>query len=508
MNRVLLIILDGFGEGREYPGNAIYRAKKPTLDGLRKRYPWTLLKASDNAVGVPEGTQGGSEIGHVTLGAGRRVWQPLEKINRAIASGDFFTHQFFVEACSRVKKSTKAALHLIGMISDQGVHSHIEHLFALLRLAKKEQVPKVFIHAIADGRDVPEKSAREFIERIEKFIEFEGLQHIVSLATIIGRFFAMDRDENWDRTKQAYDLYTRGIGSTESNAQEAIAKAYAAGLESDYYLKPIHLDPHGTIQDKDAVIFWNFRTDRTRQLTYCFTGEQKIAFTPEKTVRPYFVCMGPYSEKAPIAFPAAKIANNLGQIIAHYGLKQLRIAETEKYAHVTYFFNSQVDEATANEDRMLIHSPKTPSYADKPEMSAQEITKRLLPILDTHAYDFILLNFANTDLVAHSGHLDATIKAVEVVDSCLAEILKHAHGYTILITGDHGNAEFMIYDNGEPCPSHTTNPVPFIVVSETQAVALKNPKKLGGELSDVAPTVLQLLGIEKPVEMTGESLLK
>lgn len=513
MNKALLIILDGFGEGKAYSGNAITLAETPVITGLKAKYPWTILKASGEAVGIPAGMQGGSEVGHYTIGAGRIVFQPLEEINRAIKDGSFFKEAPLLEACKRVNKAEKAALHLIGMISDQGVHSHINHLFALLELAKREKVFKVYIHAITDGRDVPERSAGGFIKQIQAKIAELGMEKNARIATIIGRYFAMDRDTNWDRVEKAYNLYTLGEGVREADPLKAIENAYKRGIKTDYYIDPIILDEHGIIKDKDAVIFWNYRSDRSRQLTWAFTGETDpktghgIKFKEKKIVRPYFVCMGPFSETAPVLFHTPAIKNNLGEVISKLGLKQFRIAETEKYAHVTFFFNSQVEEPLPSEDRLMIHSPKCPSYAEKPEMSAREITKALLPKLDLQKYALIVLNFANCDLVGHSGDLKASIKAVETVDECLGKIVPAAlkNDYIIAITGDHGNAEYKIYEkNGEPCPSHTTNPVPFIIIGK----GIENTKLAPeGGLQNVSPTLLRLMNIKKPVEMTGKSLL-
>lgn len=497
MNKVLLIILDGYGEGKKYPGNAITLAKTPTLTELRKRYPWTLLKASGKAVGVPKGTQGGSEIGHFTIGAGRIVFQSLEEINRSIRNKSFFKKPALIKAFKYPR------IHLLGMISDQGVHSHINHLFTLLEFAKKQGRKEIFIHAITDGRDVPERSAINFIKNIQSEIKRLHMEDTARIATIIGRYYSMDRDSNWNRTKKAYDLLTLGAGTHGKNPIEAIKNAYSRGAETDYYIDPIILDKNGLIKNKDAVIFWNYRSDRSRQLTYLFTGEANLK--TGKTVRPFFVCIGPFSEKAPVVFPTPIVKNNLGEVISKNGLRQLRIAETEKYAHVTYFLNSQIEKPSAKEDRILIPSPKCPSYAVKPEMSAQKITDALLPKLKSKKYQFIALNFANCDLVGHSGNLQATIKAVETVDSCLGRIVPEAlkNEYCVLITGDHGNAEYMIYEkNGEECPSHTTNPVPFIVAGEYKKV------KDSGELKDIAPTILEVMGIKQPEEMTGKSLVK
>lgn len=512
MKNVLLIILDGFGEGKAYPGNAVHLAKTPILTELRKKYPWTLLKASGKAVGIPEGTQGGSEVGHFTIGAGRVIFQSLGEINRSIADESFFEKKSLRLACERVKKGDKSALHLLGMISDQGVHSDIRHLFALLELAKREKVSPVFIHAITDGRDVPEQCAAKYIQQIQNKIRELGLEKVAKIATIVGRYYAMDRDSNWDRIKAAYDLYTRGVGIKETDPISAIEHAYKRGIETDYYIDPIVIASpdaqsgrSNLIQEKDSVIFWNFRTDRARQLTRAFTGES----------RPFFVCFGPYSEKAPVVFPTPIVKNNLGAVISRAGLKQFRIAETEKYAHVTYFFNSQIEVPFPGEDRLMIDSKKCHSYAEKPEMSAREITDALLLRLAKQDYSLIVLNFANCDLVGHSGDLKASIKAVEVIDECVGRIIPIAqkNGYVTLITGDHGNVEYKIYEeNGQPCPSHTMNPVPCIVIA-----SLSNHEKrtirqahgdIGGELQDIAPTILEIMGIPKPKEMTGVSLLK
>lgn len=514
-SKVLLIILDGFGEGKDYEGNAVTQAKTPTITALKKNYPWTTLLASGEAVGIPAGTQGGSEVGHFTIGAGRIVYQSLEEINRAIRDESFFAKEAFVEACNRVKRSSAtgkdSALHLLGMISDQGVHSDIRHLFALLELAKRENVEKVYIHAITDGRDVPEKSADGFIKQIQDKIA--ELKSPAKIATLCGRYFAMDRDNNWDRTEKAYDLYTLGTGVKEKDSVVAIKNAYKHGAESDYYIEPVVLEENGIIKDEDSVIFWNYRSDRARQLTWVFTGESDpktghtVGFKSKKTVHPFFVCMGPFSDTAPVVFHTPIVKNNLGEMVSKAGLKQLRIAETEKYPHVTFFFNSQIEEPYQGEERMMIDSAKVPSYAQKPEMSASEITKTLLEKLPTNNYALIVLNFANCDLVGHSGDLKATIKAVEIVDACLGQVIPVAlnNGYTIFVTADHGNAEHKIYEgNHEECPSHSTNPVPFIYVAPN---ADKTKLREGGTLKDIAPTVLQVLRIKKPDEMTGVSLV-
>lgn len=493
--RVLLCVLDGFGEGVDYEGNAITRAKAPFIRKLKEEYPTALLDSSGRAVGIPAGTQGGSEVGHFTMGAGRIVNQSLEDISQSIDNGSFFEMPDLIKAAEYAKK-TGCAFHILGMISDQGVHSDIKHAFALLDFAKRQGLEKVYLHGIADGRDVPEKSLPGFLDQIDEAILKYG---VGKLASLIGRYYAMDRDENFERTEKAFNLYVNGEGAGSDNAKKAVNDAYEAGLESDYYLEPILLDSGGLVKENDVLVFFNFRTDRAKQLTDMFLNKMKL----------HFIAMGPYTKKAPVLFPAIEVKNNLGSVLEENGLKQLRIAETEKYAHVTFFFNSQVKEPFQGETRKMIDSPKVASYADKPEMSAHEITDELIPELKKD-YSFVLLNFANLDLVGHSGDFEATKKAVETIDDCLSRIVPEAlkNGYDVLITGDHGNAEYMIYENGDQCPSHTKNPVPFIFVSEPVGkLKCDDPHKICGGLQDIAPTVLQIMGLEKPKEMTGESLV-
>lgn len=503
--KLYLMIIDGLGEGKDYPGNAVRQAKMPNLKKLRNAFPHTLLKAAGNEVGLPEGTIGNSEVGHYTIGAGRVIYQSLEEINASIRNKSFFTKKPLLDA---LEKSNNGALHLLGLISDEGVHAHTDHLFALLELAQQQRVNKIFIHAITDGRDVEERSAQKYIQMIQNKISELKLEGQASIATIIGRYYAMDRDKNWNRTRQAYDLYTLGKGTPEQNPIQAIQHAYDSGTETDYYIKPIILNPEGLITENDSVIFFNFRTDRPRQLTQAFTGETTIGFTPEQEIHPFLVCFGDYSEIAPIVFPPPVIINNLAETIEKNGLDQLHIAETEKYAHVTYFFNSQIEEPFPHEQRIMIPSPKIPSYDQKPEMSALEITDTALKEIKKQEYNFIVQNFANADLVGHSGKLKATIKACEVIDECVGRIAQAclANDYTLIITADHGNAEYMIYeDSGNPCPSHTQNPVPFVLVSNPHKnVTLASDRGL----KDVAPTILDILHIDQPKEMTGKSLIQ
>lgn len=507
--RLLLIILDGFGEGKEEPGNAIFKANMKFYKGLRKQYPTTFLECTGNAVGLPKGTQGGSEVGHFTIGSGRITMQSLEEINQSIKSEKLFRMKPMVEAYKNKR------LHLLGMISDQGVHSHIDHLMALLELAKKKNVPEIYIHAILDGRDVGEKTASKYIRQIQKKIHELSLQKQAKIATIMGRYYAMDRDTNWDRTEVAYNLLTQGKGTHETDAQTAIRKAYQAKVESDYYVEPIMISRKGLIHNDDALIFWNYRSDRARQLTWALTGEKppkasgitKLGFKPKKKVHPYTICFGPFSEKAPVLFPTPTIKQNLADVLSKKGLTQLRIAETEKYAHVTFFFNSQIEQPFQGEDRILVPSPKCPSYADKPEMSAKKVTTEVVKALKKkEGYDVIIVNFANGDLVGHSGDLKATVQCCKVLDECLAKIIPEAlkKGYTTLLTADHGNADEMKYENGDDKPAHTMNPVHFLLISDREK-PYKLKKNCG--LQDIAPTMLELLDIKKPVVMTGESLI-
>jgi 2,3-bisphosphoglycerate-independent phosphoglycerate mutase len=492
--KILLIILDGYGEGKKYKGNAVTNAKTPFIDKLRKTYPKTLLDAHGPAVGLPPGFQGGSEVGHYTIGAGKIVLGAMMQIDKTIREGKLDKIKEIESAIKNVKKN-KSKLHLLGMVSDAGLHSNYNHLFALLKMAKKHKLKEVYIHMIMDGRDVPERSGDKFIKKIQTEISKIGVGKI---STMIGRYYAMDRDKNWKRTQKAYDLMTKLKGDEEKDAIEALKKQYAHDVESDYYIEPVVLDKKGKIDKKDSVIFFNYRTDRAAQITEKFM----------KGIKPYFCCFGPYSKTANVAFPAPKLKTNLGHILSKKNFKQLRIAETEKYAHVTFFFNSQEKEPYKGENRILIPSLKVKSYASKPEMSAKKITDALLKDLKTHEYKFIALNFANCDLVGHSGNYKAAIKAVETLDKCLARIIPVAKekGYTMLITADHGNAEYMIYEkNDEECPSHTLNPVIFILCSDFY----KNAKliKKGG-LSNIAPTILDILGIKKPVGWDNSLIIK
>jgi len=507
---VILIVRDGWGYSEETKGNAIRQAKVPNDKLYMGKYQWTLLKCTGNAVGLPEGTQGGSEPGHLTMGAGRIVWQPFEEINQAIYNGNFYVNPALLGAVENCKKKG-SALHLMGLLSDQGIHGSTAHLYALLELARRHGLEEVYIHCFLDGRDVPERSARGFMEETLRQIREKDVGRV---ASIVGRYYAMDRDTNWDRTLKAYDLLTIGEGWKETDPVEAIEKSYKRGDPTDYYIQPIVMvedgKPIATIDAEDSVIFWNFRSDRARQITYALTQNGFEHFPRKKYPRVHFVCMSGYDRSLtlPVAFPQNTVSNNLAQVLAANKKKQLRIAETEKYAHVTFFFNSQNEEPVKGEKRILVPSPKVASYEEKPEMSAPEITSKLVPQIEKGVYDFILVNYANGDLVGHSANMQAGIKACEIVDKCVGEVVKAglAKGYTILITGDHGNIETMFYFNGEPNPSHGTNPVPFILLSRSTKLR-KTKLKTGQGLSCVAPTILALMGIPKPDEMTAESII-
>ncbi|MBT3864399.1 2,3-bisphosphoglycerate-independent phosphoglycerate mutase [Candidatus Peregrinibacteria bacterium] len=495
-NKALLIILDGYGEGKDYKYNAVTRANTPFLDSIRKTYPSCLLKTDSEAVGLPPKTMGGSEVGHFTIGAGRVVWQSLEEINRSIRKKKFFKLPPLKEAAKKCKQKD-SSFHIMGMISDEGVHSHLDHLHTLLKFAKKNNLKKIYIHAITDGRDVPEQSAKKFIKRIQKWIRDLDLEDRAKIATIVGRYYAMDRDTNWKRTQKAYNLFTKGKGTRETSPLKAIENEYKRGTKTDYYIEPIILDKKGVIKPEDSIVFFNYRTDRAAQLTENFLKAKK---------KPYFVCFGPYSKKAPVLFPAPTVKKNLSEILAKKGRKQLRIAETEKYAHVTFFFNSQVKKAYKNEKRIMIPSPKVASYAEKPEMSAPKVKDTLIKELGKN-YDFIACNFANPDLVGHSGSFLAVKKGLGVLDKCLREIVPKAlkEGYTILLTADHGNAEAMKYPDGSARPAHTLNPVRFFLISE-KFKKLKTSLKNKG-LKNIAPTILKILKIRKPRIMKGKSLI-
>lgn len=500
---LLLTVLDGFGWREEEEGNAVRLAKTPVLDQLFSRYPWTLIQASGEAVGLPAGQMGNSEVGHLNIGAGRIVYQEFTRINLAIRNGSFFENPVLKEVFSQAKEKERS-VHLLGLVSDGGVHSHLEHLFALLQMANKLELKRVFVHAFLDGRDTPPKSALTYLEQLEKEIRQTGVGKV---ATVSGRYYAMDRDKRWERTKLAYDCLVLARGERARSSLEAIEKAYSRG-ETDEFVKPTVVVPEGVIDSGDSVVFFNFRPDRARQLSRALNEKDFADFKREKIVEISFVTFTRYDETFPypVAFPPQSLENILTDVLAANEVRQLRIAETEKYAHVTYFFNGGDEEPRKYEDRILIPSPKIPTYDLKPEMSAYEVTERLLQELKKKIYQVVILNFANLDMVGHTGKLEAAIKAVEAVDECLGRLVDKVKEFqgACLITGDHGNAEEEISSNGSPHTAHTSNLVPFIaIIPDGEPYQLRKE----GILADIAPTMLELLGLSKPPEMTGNSLI-
>lgn len=502
---VMLVILDGFGMGdKNDPTNAVVQAKPKIFEQLLNSFPHTLLQASGLAVGLPAGQMGNSEVGHLNIGSGRIVYQELTRITKDIEDGEFFKRPVIKTIYEHGKASR---LHVIGLLSDGGVHSHIDHLKAALKGAKQAGVNEVFVHALLDGRDVPPKSALTYVADLEKFMQELGLGKI---ATIGGRYYGMDRDKRWDREAKAYQAMVDGEGEIASNATEAVEKAYAADLTDEFVL-PTVVDKTGCIKNGDTVFFTNFRPDRARQLTSAFTTPAFDGFVRKQgLLKLYFATMISYEEglSAEVVYTKETLKNTLGEVLANGGYQNLRIAETEKYAHVTYFFNGGEETPFAGEDRILVPSPKVATYDLQPEMSAPEVTDKVLEALKSKKYDIIILNFANTDMVGHTGVFEAAEKAVLTVDTCLGKIameILEQHG-DLLVTADHGNSEMMVdHQTGNPHTAHTTNPVPLILVSQKhQNDALMND----GKLCDIAPTMLDLASIPQPAEMTGHSLLK
>ncbi len=505
----VLLILDGWGLRKDAQNNAVKLAHTPFMDKLVATWPHTRLRCSGESVGLPPGVMGNSEVGHMNIGAGRVVYQDLLRINQAIADESFGNIEAFGRVIERVLKND-SALHLMGLLSDGGVHSHMDHLYALLSLAKKRGLKQVFVHAILDGRDTPPKSGVDYIRQLQTFLD---QTEFGAIGSICGRYYAMDRDTRWDRVERAYRLYTQGEGSLEADPVAAVENAYARN-ENDEFVKPILIrtgaDQHpGFITDGDGLIFFNFRADRAREITRAFTDPDFSSF--ERRHCPNFcdyVCMTLYDAdfSLPLAFPPVHLTDILGEVISRHGLYQLRIAETEKYAHVTYFFNGGEEIPFDKEDRCLIPSPRhVETYDELPAMSAVALTDEALKRLDQERYAFIVLNFANMDMVGHTGILKAAIEACETVDTCLARIIDRIlelNG-TALITADHGNSETMVDENGEPHTAHTLNPVRLLLVDD----ALKNAQLQEGVLGDIAPTILDIMGIDPPAQMTGHSLI-
>ena len=504
-NTKLLLILDGWGHSSKTSNNAIALADTPNWDYFIENYPNTLIGTSGMSVGLPDGQMGNSEVGHLTIGSGRIIEQDFTRIDNAIRSGEFFKNDTLCEALSSVSQKGKA-VHILGLLSDGGVHSHQDHIFASLKLAKEQNCNKVYMHVFTDGRDTPPNSASTYIEELEREISKLGVGKIVSMA---GRFYAMDRDNRWERVSKAYDLISQGIAERSSkSAQEAIQQAYSAG-ETDEFLSPTTIGSPVRIEDGDLVIFMNYRADRAREITQALAISGFDGFNREYFADCNFVCLTEYKKDFGLdcAFPPISVKNTLGDCVSELGFKQLRIAETEKYAHVTFFFNGGVEETLPGEDRKLIQSPKVKTYDLQPEMSAFELTENLVSEINAQKYSIIICNFANTDMVGHTGNLLAAIKAVEAVDSCLGKIHKAAKETEteILITADHGNAEQMTDSLTQKShTAHTTNPVPLIYIGN------KKNSLLGphiGTLADIAPTLLSLMNIDKPTEMSGQNLL-
>jgi len=511
----VLLILDGYGLNDKTEGNAVAQAKTPVMDALMKDYPFVKGNASGMAVGLPDGQMGNSEVGHLNMGAGRIVYQELTRITKEIQDGTFFENEELLKAVENCK-ANDSALHMYGLLSDGGVHSHNTHLYGLLELAKRSGLEKVYVHCFLDGRDTPPQSAKGFAEDLEAEIKKIGVGKIASVS---GRYYAMDRDNNYDRVEKAYLALTKGEGNKAASAVEGIQASYDAGV-NDEFVVPFIVEENGapvaTIKDKDSVVFFNFRPDRAREITHCFCDNEFTGFDRGNRLDVTYVCFSEYDVTIPnksVAFKKIEVTNTFGEWLAANGMKQARIAETEKYAHVTFFFNGGIEAPNAGEDRILVNSPKyVPTYDKKPRMSAYTVCDKLCEALTAKddngdaLYDVIICNFANPDMVGHTGVLESAVKAVEVIDECVGEIVnlvKEVDG-TLFICADHGNAEQLVdYETGAPFTAHTTNPVPFILVNADPAYKLRE----GGCLADIIPTMIELMGKEQPKEMTGKSLL-
>ncbi len=505
---VVLMILDGYGLNEKTEGNAVAIANTPVMDGLMKEYPFVKGNASGMAVGLPDGQMGNSEVGHLNMGAGRIVYQELTRITKEINDGDFFKNEALLNAMNNCKKNG-SALHTFGLLSDGGVHSHNTHLYGLLEMAKREGIDKVYVHAFLDGRDTAPTSGEGFMaDLVAKMAEIG----VGKVASVTGRYYAMDRDNRWDRVEQAYKAITKGVGVEANNPVKAIADSYAEEV-TDEFVKPTVIMENGapvaTISDGDSVVFFNFRPDRAREITRAFCADDFDGFDRGARIDTTYVCFTEYDVTIPnkeIAFKKVSITNTFGEFLASKGLTQARIAETEKYAHVTFFFNGGVEEPNEGEDRILVKSPKVATYDLKPEMSAYEVCDKLTEAITSDKYDVIICTFANPDMVGHTGIEEAAVKAVEAVDECVGkavEALKSVDG-TMFICADHGNAEQLVdYETGESFTAHTTNEVPFILVNDKNGYKLRE----GGCLADIIPTLIEIMGLTQPVEMTGKSLL-
>ena len=502
----MLMILDGFGINENEQGNAVKLANTPNIDKLMKTCPTTRIFASGMSVGLPEGQMGNSEVGHTNIGAGRIVYQELTKITKSIEDGDFFSIPEFNKAIENCKKYN-SKLHIMGLLSDGGVHSHIRHLYGLLELAKRKDFENVFVHCFMDGRDTPPASGEGYITKLEEKMKEKGIGKIASIS---GRFYAMDRDKRWQRVQKAYDAMVNGVGNKASSAIQAVEASYQKEI-FDEFIEPTVIcngdTPVAKIEPHDSVIFFNFRPDRAREISRTFVDPAFNDFETSKDLDLCFVCMTPYDETLPnvdVAFKKEHLKNTFGEYISDLGYTQLRIAETEKYAHVTFFFNGGQEKQYPGEDRILVPSPKVETYDMQPEMSAPEVTEKVVDAINSKKYDAIILNFANPDMVGHTGNLEAAIKAVETIDASVGKVVEavNAQNGVLMITADHGNCEQMIdYKTGEPHTAHTTNPVPLILVG------MDNAKLREGKLADLTPTMLEIMGLKKPEEMTGESII-
>ena len=517
---VVLIVLDGWGIANPYIGNAISQASIPNIKNYLAKYPAMVLAAAGEAVGLPWGESGNSEVGHLNLGLGRVIYQNLPRINKAIADHSFYKNKVLLKAIEQVKRNN-SKLHLVGLVSNGCVHSSIEHLQALIALITESQVNKFYVHAILDGRDTPFNSGLNFIKEVTASLTGTNGK----IASLSGRFYAMDRDNHWDRTAKSYEAMARGLGERQESAEQAIAASYEKKIYDEEFMPTVITkagEPIAKIEDGDAVIFFNYRPDRARQLTKAFVLPGFEKFKRGQYLNIFFATFTEYEKNLPMAivFPPEVFKNTLGEVLSRAGLKQLRIAETEKYAHVTYFFNGGRETKSLGEEQILVSSPAVSSYDLKPEMSALEITDQVFKAIEQDGYDFILINFANSDMVGHSGNLSATIKAVEIVDKCVGKIVKAvlARGGLLFITADHGNAEGLFnMQTGMIDKEHSANPVPFLIIGqEYEGKSLSLPEAPGGDLSlvqpqgllsDVAPTILKVMGLEKPPEMTGRSLI-
>lgn len=503
----VLMILDGYGLNDKEQANAVAEGKTPVMDMLMKEYPFVKGYASGLAVGLPDGQMGNSEVGHLNMGAGRIVYQDLTKITKMIEDGDFFENPELLKACKNVKDND-SSLHMFGLVSDGGVHSHNTHIYGLLELAKRQGIENVYVHCFLDGRDTPPASGKSYVEELEAKMKEIGVGKV---ATVMGRYYAMDRDNRWDRVELAYKALVKGEGVPAEGGPAAIQASYDNDKTDEFVLPAVVMEngaPVATIKDNDSIVFFNFRPDRAREITRTFCADDFDGFDRGERIQTTYVCFTEYDVTIPnksVAFPKTEINNTFGQFLAAHGMKQARIAETEKYAHVTFFFNGGKEQPFPGEDRILVPSPKVATYDLQPEMSAPEVTEKLVAEIDKEKYDFIVVNFANGDMVGHTGVYPAIQKAVETLDTCVEKVVEaaKAHGYETIIIADHGNADHALNEDGTPNTAHSLNPVPFIYIGSHKDAKLKD-----GRLADVAPSLLKLMELPAPKDMTGDCLIE